>query len=120
MPTTKKSSDMGLSGGLWFHLAEHKFLGGDRIQLLQKIDELGSISKAAKATGVSYKTAWEMMRTINNLARKPLVDPLAGGKGGGGTCLAAEGKKILEQYIMIQNCTGSWTIWVVGSGTPRA
>jgi molybdate transport system regulatory protein len=97
-----KSNTMGLSSSLRLHLTDDQFLGGGRIQLLEKIDELGSISRAAKALEVSYKTAWDMARTINNLAPMPLVDRLAGGKGGGRTCLTNEGKKILEQYQIVQ------------------
>jgi molybdate transport system regulatory protein len=93
---------IGLTGNLWFNRAENKFLGGDRIALLEKIDELGSITKAAKAVGISYKTAWDTVNLINNLAEKPLVDRLAGGKGGGGTSLTAEGKKVIAQFNTIQ------------------
>jgi molybdate transport system regulatory protein len=93
---------LGLSGSLWFNRAEHKFLGGDRINLLEKIDELGSITKAAKAVGVSYKTAWDTVNLINNMSEWPLVDRLTGGKGGGGTSLTAEGKKVVEQFKTIQ------------------
>lgn len=92
----------GLSGNLWLNRAENKFLGGDRIYLLEMIDELGSITKAAKAVGISYKTAWDTVNLINNLAEQPLVDRLAGGKGGGGTSLTAEGKKVVEQFKTIQ------------------
>lgn len=97
-----KKTVIGLSGNLWLNLAEHKFLGGDRIYLLEKIHELGSITKAAKAVGISYKTAWDTVNMINNLAEKPLVDRLTGGKGGGGTSLTAEGKRVLVQYTTIQ------------------
>ena len=96
------SSPIGLTGNLWLNLAENKFLGVDRINLLEKIDELGSITKAAKAVGISYKTAWDTVNLINNLAEKPLVDRLAGGKGGGGTSLTAEGKKVIAQFNTIQ------------------
>lgn len=91
-----------LDGSLWFHMSDRKYLGGDRINLLEKIDELGSITKAAKAVGISYKTAWDTVNVINNLAEKPLVDRLTGGKGGGGTSLTAEGKKIITQFKTIQ------------------
>ncbi len=97
-----KKTTVGLSGNLWLNRAEHKFLGGDRITLLEKIDELGSITKAAKAVDISYKTAWEIVNTINNLADKPLVDRSAGGKGGGGTSLTVEGKKIIDQFKTLQ------------------
>ncbi|MDD2308893.1 MAG: hypothetical protein PHH91_04850 [Desulfuromonadaceae bacterium] len=52
MPTRSATA---LSGNLWLNRAEHKFLGGDRINLLEKIDELGSITKAAKAVGIPMK-----------------------------------------------------------------
>lgn len=93
---------LGLAGDLWLNRAEYKFLGGDRINLLEKIDELGSITKAAKVVGISYKTAWDVVNMINNLADKPLVNRLTGGKGGGGTSLTAEGKKIITQFRTVQ------------------
>lgn len=95
-------SNIGLTGNLWLNRADNKFLGGDRINLLEKIDELGLITKAAKEVGISYKTAWDMVNLINNLAEKPLVDRLTGGKGGGGTSLTAEGKKVVTQFKAIQ------------------
>jgi len=97
-----KENNTGLSGSLWFNRAENKFLGGDRINLLEKIDELGSITKAAKDVGISYKTAWDTVNLINNMAEKPLVDRLTGGKGGGGTSLTAEGKKVIKQFKTIE------------------
>jgi molybdate transport system regulatory protein len=95
-------SNIELTGNLWFNRADNKFLGGERINLLENIDELGSITKAAKAIGISYKTAWDTVNLINNMAVKPLVDRSVGGKGGGGTSLTAEGKKVIKQFKTIQ------------------
>ena len=102
MKCVRDGDDIGLSGAVWLSKDQHKFLGGDRIRLLEKIDELGSITQAAKAVGISYKTAWEIVNMINNLSEKPLVDRLAGGKGGGGTTLTAEGKNVIKQFLVIQ------------------
>jgi len=93
---------IGLAGSLWFNRAEQKFLGGDRISLLEKIDEYGSITRAARAAGISYKTAWDLVNMINNMADKPLVERMAGGRGGGGTSLTPEGKKVITQFKTIQ------------------
>jgi molybdate transport system regulatory protein len=82
-------NSVGLTGNLW-------------LNLLEKIDEHGSIAKAAKAVGISNKTAWDMLNKINNLAEKPLVNRMVGGKGGGGSSLTAEGKKIISQFKTIQ------------------
>jgi len=98
----KRDASVGLTGNLWLNRDENRFLGGDRILLLEKIDELGSITKAAKAVGISYKTAWDTINLINNLADQPLVDRLTGGKGGGGTSLTVEGKKVISQFKTIQ------------------
>ena len=96
------NSAIGLTGNLWINRADHKFLGGDRIALLEKVGELGSITRAAKAVGISYKTAWDTVNMINNMAEKPLVNRLTGGKGGGGTSLTAEGNNVISQYNTIQ------------------
>ncbi len=73
---------MNISGKIWMSMADREFLASDRITLLEKIREFGSITKAAKAVGISYKTAWEIIDTINNLADKPLVVRMTGGRGG--------------------------------------
>jgi molybdate transport system regulatory protein len=93
---------MGLEGDIWFRKSQNRFLGGDRIALLEKIDELGSINSAAKAAGISYKTAWHLVNMMNNLSEKPLVDRMTGGKGGGGTVLTKNGKQVIEQYRVVQ------------------
>jgi molybdate transport system regulatory protein len=97
-----RKEEIGLEGSIWFQKAENRFLGSDRISLLEKINELGSISSAAKAAGISYKTAWHLVNMMNNLSEKPLVDRMTGGKGGGGTVLTREGKKIVEQFRIVQ------------------
>ncbi len=93
---------MEIEGSVWVHKEDHLFLGGDRIALLEKIDLCGSITKAAKAAGISYKTAWETVNLMNNMADKPLVERMTGGKGGGGTHLTSEGKDVIRRFLIIQ------------------
>lgn len=93
---------LDVAGSIWLHKADRRFLGGDRITLLEKIDECGSITWAAKATGISYKTAWDTINLMNNLADRPLVERMAGGKGGGGTHLTEDGKKVIQQFRIIE------------------
>ncbi|TLU85773.1 MAG: LysR family transcriptional regulator [Chlorobium sp.] len=98
-----RKEEIGLDGSIWLQKARHPFLGGDRIALLEKIDELGSINSAAKASGISYKTAWHLVNMINNLSDKPLVERMTGGKGGGGTFLTKEGRRVIEQFRVVQD-----------------
>ena len=73
-----------------------------QIQLLQAIEQCGSITKAAKSVGISYKTAWDRINMMNNLSDKPLVSRSAGGSGGGGTFLTEFGKELLRGFSELQ------------------
>jgi molybdate transport system regulatory protein len=83
--------------------ADKAFLGGDRIDLLEAIDRFGSITRAAREVGVSYKTAWDAVDAMNNTAERPLVERAAGGLGGGGTVLTDEGKEAVRLYRVLQD-----------------
>ena len=82
--------------------ADRTFAGSDRIGLLEAIDRCGSISGAARDVGISYKTAWDAVDAMNNVAEKPLVRRSAGGVGGGGTILTEEGKETVRLYRVLQ------------------
>lgn len=66
-------------------------LSDKRIDILRRIKETGSISEAARASGVSYKAAWQALETLENLAGGKLVEKLVGGNRGGGTTLTVTG-----------------------------
>jgi len=93
---------LDVAGSVWLHKAERRFLGEDRINLLEKIDECGSITKGAKAAGISYKTAWDTVNLMNNLSDRPLVERMTGGKGGGGAFLTPEGKEVIRRFRIIE------------------
>lgn len=67
-----------------------------RMELLRLIGITGSISQAARESGVSYKAAWQAIHTLTNLAGVALVDRAVGGAGGGGAQLTPAGKQLLE------------------------
>ena len=73
-----------------------------RIALLQHIAEQGSITRAAKSAGLSYRAAWDAIDELNNLAQQPLVERSVGGRGGGGAKLSAEGERVLRLYQRLQ------------------
>lgn len=72
----------------------------DHLNLLVKINKHGSVVRAAKALGISFKTAWDIIIALNNHAGKPLVYRMATGKGDGITLLTEEGTKIITQFIL--------------------
>ncbi|MNG88381.1 Transcriptional regulator ModE [compost metagenome] len=83
-------------------LTQHIARRPQRIALLQHIAEQGSITRAAKAAGISYKAAWDAIDELNNLASRPLVERSTGGRGGGGARLSAEGERVLRLYQRLQ------------------
>jgi molybdate transport system regulatory protein len=101
-PSTPGRIPLRLSGEIWFRGGRGSTLGDDRIGLLEQIDRLGSITKAAKAVGISYKTAWDVIDEVNNLSPKPLVVRTSGGRMGGGTVLTEEGKEVVRLYRVVE------------------
>ena len=93
---------MELSSKLTLEMLGEPFLLEKRIELLHAIEEHGSISKAAKAVPMSYKSAWEAVDTMNSLSPEPIVHRETGGKDGGGTTITAYGLKLLENYAVLK------------------
>jgi molybdate transport system regulatory protein len=93
---------IGLDGAIWMTVGGENLGGPGRIALLAKIGECGSITQAAKAIGMSYKAAWDAIDAMNNLAGEPLVERVAGGKGGGGTRLTARGAQLVDNFRLIE------------------
>ena len=78
------------------------FLGDIRIRLLEAIDRYGSISQAAKAVPLSYKAAWDAVDAMNNVADRPLVARITGGRHGGGTTLTDYGRRLIAMYRAVE------------------
>jgi molybdate transport system regulatory protein len=70
--------------------------------LLHAVQDSGSLHKAARAAGYSYKGAWLLLETAGNLARTPLVETATGGRGGGGTRLTAAALQLVDAWHHLQ------------------
>ena len=77
---------------------EQPFLGKGRVQLLERIEQLGSIAQAAKSMGMSYRKAWGLIKEMNTIAQAPLVEKQPGGKSGGGAVVTEAGKAAIQKY----------------------
>jgi molybdate transport system regulatory protein len=82
----------------WIDIDGERFFGPGRAELLQLIIETGSISKAAKSMGMSYKKAWAMVEGLNAQAKRPYVIAHKGGQKGGGTEVTPRGRAMLSAY----------------------
>lgn len=86
---------------LSLHSQDTLFVNPRRIRLLEQIRDQGSISRGAKAAGISYKSAWDAVKDINALADKPVIVSETGGKGGGGALLTPYGERLLKIYGLL-------------------
>jgi len=79
-------------------LGESIAIGPGKAALLEAIARNGSISAAARANGMSYRRAWNLVDTMNTCFVTPLVDTSAGGAHGGGASLTELGRIVLAAY----------------------
>ena len=98
----KEQRSYKVAGSLWLEFEGERFFGPGRSELLQLIDELGSLSQAAKRMGMSYKKAWEMVTALNTQAAQPLVLLQTGGKKGGGATITTEAKQLRAYHQQLR------------------
>ncbi len=77
-------------------------VGADRIQLLERIGQRGSIAAAAKDLGLSYKGAWDAVQGLNNLFERPLVTAQTGGSAGGGAAVTPAGQAVIVAFRRVE------------------
>ena len=77
-------------------------IGRGKIELLEHIAELGSISAAGRAMGMSYRRAWELADETNRIFGQAVVERQAGGKGGGGAILTPLGVALVTRFRAIE------------------
>jgi molybdate transport system regulatory protein len=77
-------------------------VGRDRVKLLEAVALHGSITKAAKAAGFSYKAAWDAVNAINNLLPTPAFLTKAGGRSGGGAEVTEEGRRLIATFHRLE------------------
>ena len=93
--------DYKIKSRIWIEADGEILLGEGRVNLLKAIDKMGSLSKAAKSIGMSYKKAWSLIDAVNKRAEKPVTTSSIGGKGGGGAELTSYGKSLVETFETI-------------------
>ena len=97
--------DYKIKSRIWIEADGNILLGEGRVHLLKAIGETGSLSKAAKSLGMSYKKAWALIDAVNSRAKKPVCTSSIGGKRGGGTELTTYGKSLINTFETInENC----------------
>ena len=79
-------------------LGDGLVIGPGRADLLQFIQETGSIAAAGRRMGMSYKRAWQLAEALNDSFASPLIAANKGGAAGGGATLTPLGISVLQAY----------------------
>ncbi len=105
-PANKKK--MQVKGRVWIEKDNQTYLSWARVELLELIDQEGSVSAAARSMEMSYSHAWGLVKEMNRLAPDILVEKTTGGKGGGGARLTKAGKVAVAEFWKVVKGFQSW------------
>ncbi|TEB10503.1 winged helix-turn-helix domain-containing protein [Pelotomaculum propionicicum] len=75
-----------------------KVFGDGPYDLLLRVEQIGSLSKAAAEIGMSYNKAWRLIRAIEDRLGFPLLKCKVGGASGGGSEVTSQARRLMQQY----------------------
>jgi molybdate transport system regulatory protein len=81
-------------------------IGPGKVDLLEAIGEMGSITAAGRRLGMSYRRAWLLVSALNQMFDEAVVETVAGGAHGGGARLTAFGERLVSAYRTLEKATG--------------
>jgi molybdate transport system regulatory protein len=73
-------------------------IGPGKAELIERIGATGSISGAARAMGMSYRRAWQLVEALNRDFREPVVITAIGGTRGGGAQVTPFGRRVVAAF----------------------
>ena len=78
-------------------------MGPGKAELIDRIGETGSISAAARAMGMSYRRAWQLVEALNRTFTEPVVITAIGGTQGGGARVTAFGERLVALFRTMEH-----------------
>lgn len=83
---------------IWIERDGDVVLSEWRVELLEAIDAHGSLSRAAEALDVPYRTAWERVKATESEVGFRLLESESGGADGGGSRLTPEARDLCRRF----------------------
>jgi len=100
----KKRTRLYVKTKTWIENQNRDLLfGKGKTEILELIKEFGSIVKAAKKLGMSYKKAWSHIQILQKNLDDVLVETHKGRGEQGGTVLTQKANEYIEKYRQLQN-----------------
>jgi molybdate transport system regulatory protein len=83
---------------LWLETGQGVYFGLGRALLLAKIDQYGSLQKAAESLGMSYRAAWGKIKKTEEILGMKLITPGACKREG--YHLTEKGREVMDKFIL--------------------
>lgn len=78
-------------------------MGPGKAELIERVEQSGSISAAARAMGMSYRRAWQLVEALNAAYREPVITTAVGGKRGGGASVTPFGRRLAARFRAMED-----------------
>jgi molybdate transport system regulatory protein len=78
-----------------------------KIDLLEAIRKVGSLSRGARLIGMSYRRARMLIDSFKGAFREPVTRAVRGGPGGGGVVLTQFGEELVDCYRNLERELGT-------------
>ncbi|MDY6914218.1 MAG: LysR family transcriptional regulator [Planctomycetota bacterium] len=96
--TTERHHKLTAKSKVWLESGGRAVFGDGKAELLEQIEQTGSLAAAAESMGMSYRGLWGRLREMERRLGMKLLVRTTGGRGGGGSQLTDQGRKLLSQY----------------------
>lgn len=87
---------------IWVEANGRLIFSDGRLALLEAVDELGSLRRAARRLGMSYRAAWGLLKVTERTLGVKLLDVTIGGAGGGGASLTSAAGELVARYRRVK------------------
>jgi len=93
---------MKIACKLWLEKDGEKVFGDGPLDILQRVERLGSLRQAAAEMRMSYSQAWDLIRGLEAKLGFPLLESRAGGRAGGGSILTPAARDLVQRYLLFR------------------
>jgi len=101
-------STLNVRSKVWFEAAGNHIFGSGLACLLENVNRRGTLQEAAKASHMSYRYAWNLIRMAENHFGKSLLERHAGGQFGGCSKLSSDGLHVLTVFNQLNEQVASF------------
>ena len=93
---------MGVRVKVWLEGDGRPSFGAGKARILQAVERTGSLSRAARELGMSYRHAWSAVRAAEQRLGKPLLVRRRGGRERGGATLTPFAREMVETFLELE------------------